>query len=157
MKLLCTCLLASVLIAPFDAQQKVSQEAPPQLDELAWLSGTWVNESEKRFVQEVWLEPLGGAMLGLHHDVDLEQDRTRSFEYLRVIQTGEDIYYVASPNGEGTTAFRMVELEPTRVVFANPEHDFPKRIGYRMEGEVLIAWIEGDDHAPQEWRWKRRD
>ena len=32
----------------------------------------------------------------------------------------------------------------TSVVFENPEHDFPQRVGYRRDGaDGLQAWIEG--------------
>jgi hypothetical protein len=32
----------------------------------------------------------------------------------------------------------------TTVVFENPQHDFPQRVGYeRKGGDALLAWIEG--------------
>jgi hypothetical protein len=32
------------------------------------------------------------------------------------------------------------------VVFENPQHDFPQKIGYqRVSPDALLAWIEGTD------------
>ena len=153
-------LMSAVLLTGFGfaAVATLEQDSPvpgTSLDELSWLAGTWVQASETRLVQEVWLEPLGGMMLGVNHDVDLESDTTRAFEYLRIVATPDGIDYVASPGGTLPTSFRLIESENGRVLFSNPEHDFPKRVGYRMEGEELVAWIEGDDGKPREWRWKR--
>jgi len=30
-----------------------------------------------------------------------------------------------------------------QLVFENPEHDFPQRIGYERDGDGMRAWIEG--------------
>jgi hypothetical protein len=47
------------------------------------------------------------------------------------------------------TAF---DLEPganaREAVFANPAHDFPKRVAYRATPTGLFAWIDGGDAAP---------
>jgi len=29
------------------------------------------------------------------------------------------------------------------VVFENLQHDFPQRVGYKRDGDALLAWIEG--------------
>jgi hypothetical protein len=32
------------------------------------------------------------------------------------------------------------------VVFENPKHDFPQKVGYQRDGaDTLLAWIEGTD------------
>lgn len=35
------------------------------IDELAWLTGSWVGEAFGGLVEDVWLEPLGGSMVGV--------------------------------------------------------------------------------------------
>ena len=39
-------------------------------------------------------------------------------------------------------------------VFVNPDHDFPKRIEYRLEGGRLVAAIAGDEPGPS-WTFER--
>jgi len=44
------------------------------------------------------------------------------------------------------------------VVFENPEHDFPQRILYRLDGGMLHARIEGvvdGEPLSSEWTWSR--
>jgi hypothetical protein len=37
----------------------------------------------------------------------------------------EPVFYVAQPAGRSPTEFALQELTSSRVVFANPAHDFP--------------------------------
>lgn len=46
---------------------------------------------------------------------------------------GNGIVYLASPGGRcPATLFRLETLKGEYVVFANPAHDFPQRIEYRL-------------------------
>jgi hypothetical protein len=55
------------------------------------------------------------------------------------------------------TRFDLIESGAQSVRFANPAHDFPKRIAYRRDGDVLSALIDdGSDSGQQmSWRWHR--
>ena len=42
------------------------------------------------------------------------------------------------------------------VVFENLEHDFPQRIIYRRQGDLMVARIEGDgpgETKARQWEW----
>ena len=68
------------------------------------------------------------------------------FEYELVIlrEQGERFAYEAHPSGQPATVFLSIAANDSTVVFENPEHDFPQRVGYRKAGaDSLIAWIEG--------------
>ena len=84
---------------------------------------------------------------------------TRSFEYLRIQRTPSGIVYLASPAGRDPTPFPLTTLEDRRVVFENPDHDFPQRITYWLdETGALHARVEGDvngDTRTDEWVWQR--
>lgn len=48
------------------------------------------------------------------------------------------------------TVFRATTTSSREVVFENPQHDFPKRIGYRLVSpDSLDAWVDGgaNDHG----------
>jgi hypothetical protein len=50
----------------------------------------------------------------------------------------------AHPSGQPSAVFRARDIGDQRVVFENPEHDFPQRVGYERKGaDALAAWIEG--------------
>jgi len=133
-------------------------DATHDLSALAWLAGSWEGRDERGLqMEETWLSPRGGTMLGLHRDV--AGDRTVSFEFLRIAKDADGLVYWASPGGRPATAFRMVEAGPKRAVFANPSHDFPKRILYWIdETGALRGRAEGEEGARAlEWTWRRAD
>jgi len=98
-------------------------------------------------------------MLGIHRD--MRPGMPPFFEFLRIEEREGGLVYMASPRGRDATPFKMAELEPRKVVFENPEHDFPQRVMYWLEGEdTLHARIEGTNQGragASEWAWKRVD
>ncbi|MCH7664834.1 MAG: PQQ-like beta-propeller repeat protein [Acidobacteria bacterium] len=155
------CLADSAKSAEFDESEASlrgsDMSEPPAGDvaALGWLSGCWQGTSG----EECWLAPLGGTMLGVNRGPECG-GRQPSFEFLRIIEQDGDLVYLASPSGRfPPTAFPAVEVGESRVVFANPEHDFPQRITYWLEdGENLRARVEAQEIG--EWRgfdvaWKR--
>ena len=141
------------------AAPSAQDSAEPQLAELAWLGGHWSSEVDGQYVEEHWLAPRGGSMLGLHRDVDVAGDRTIGFEFLRIVQGQRGIRFLASPNGRPPTPFDLEDIAEGRVVFANPQHDFPQRLTYELEqdGKVLHVRAEGEGGKQLEWRWVRTD
>lgn len=138
-------LLLFALALPLSAQ--------PKLDDLAWMSGRWAATIDGWEMEELWLPPAGGMMLGLHRDV---KGAKASFEFIRIAQTPEGIVYLAQPGGKPPTPFALVEVSPTRAVFANPKHDFPQRITYTLVDGRLCARVEGEGEKAQEWCWTKR-
>jgi Domain of unknown function (DUF6265) len=128
--------------------------AAPSAD-LSWLSGDWRRCAEGEIVEERWLGPRGGMMVG----ANLTSSKGRaSFENLRMTQSDDGWIFWGSPGGRLPVPFRMVEGGAQRAVFANPEHIFPARIIYWREGDELLARIEGTQSgqpAAQEWRLAR--
>lgn len=128
----------------------------PTLSDLSWLAGTWKGRSAEAEMEEVWLAPRGGLMLGLHRDVAGE--KAVSFEHLRIEAKDGTLVYTSSPNGLPPTAFRLKSMEARKVVFENPTHDFPQRILYwSASPRELCARIEGTVEGKlqsESWCWK---
>jgi len=123
---------------------------------LAWMAGHWRGVDGGMEMEELWTAPAGGTLLGVHRDV--KGGRTVSWEYLRIEQTPDGIVYQASPMGRAPTPFRLVESGERRAVFANPQHDFPKRILYWIAADgALHARVEGEAGKVLEWRWGRAE
>ena len=136
----------------------VSASDEVTLDDLEWLAGHWTGSAGNVAMEEFWTEPRGGVMVGLHRDVFSE--RPAFFEYLRIVQRDSQVVYIASPRGEGATEFVLHSAGPSEVVFENLEHDFPQRISYRREGDLLIARIEGEVSGKtraRQWEWRLKD
>ena len=128
--------------------------APPSptqdLSALAWLAGAWVDVESEEAVTEVWLPPRGGLMLGVHQDT---RGASPFFEYLRIEATDDPHgpVYWASPLGRPATPFHATLVEENRVRFENPEHDFPRSIEYRRDGDRLEMIASGENRTA---RWE---
>ncbi|MBP6508289.1 MAG: hypothetical protein KA257_12055 [Opitutaceae bacterium] len=118
--------------------------AKPTVDDLGWLAGRWQLEKNGRLVQEEWMSPAGGTMLGMSRTV--KSGRTIEYEFLvlRADESG-DIFYIATPSAQPKAEFKLVQLAEKSVVFENKAHDFPQRIGYALNADrSLLAYIEGE-------------
>ena len=116
------------------------------IDRLTWLAGCWQQEHAGQVIQEQWMAPLGGAMLGMSRTV--EGGRTIDHEFMRIEDQAGVLVYIAMPSGQKEASFKQTELTDTGIVFTNPEHDFPQRILYRLAGPgSLMARIEGTENG----------
>jgi hypothetical protein len=126
---------------------------------LGWMAGTWTGTDANGVeMEETWSPPKGGMLLGTHRDV--ASGKVVEFEDLRIDTAGETATYWASPMGAPPVPFRIKELGPgPRVVFENPEHDFPQRILYWITPDGLMhARIEGPEKKGEkdmEWVWTK--
>lgn len=158
MRVIAICILAALgagatnVVSPPESPVNAAAD----INALAWMSGTWTGTEDKIEVEEIWMAPKGGAMIGMHRDV--KDDKMTGFEFLRIATKGDKIAYFASPNGAPPTVFPMKEMAEKRVVFENPDHDYPQRIIYWLEKDgALKARIEGDKNGkmgPMEWTWR---
>jgi len=150
-----TKLMLSLAVIAALTSGRTQQAAKPSIAALAWLSGSWSGTSGGVDMEEHWTAPKGDSMIGVHRDV--AKGRTSSFEFLRIEQQGDQIVYLSMPNGQcPATAFPLKEASGARVVFENPQHDFPQRIVYWKDGQNLRARIEGTINGKagsEEWRW----
>jgi len=131
----------------------VPLSASPKLEDLSWMTGHWTATIDGWAMEEVWLAPAGGMMLGMHRDV---KGAKSSFEFLRIASTPDGLAYLAQPSGRPVTAFALVEATPARAVFANPKNDFPQRITYTLVEGRLCARVEGGNEKAQEWCWTKQ-
>jgi hypothetical protein len=124
---------------------------------LDWMSGTWIAESERERVSETWLGPSNGLMVAAN--LTTRGPERKSFEFMRISETPEGFSFFASPGGRSPVEFKLKELGERRVTFENTGHDFPQRVLYWREGEVLMARIEGvirGEPRSQQWRFARK-
>ena len=126
------------------AQTPNTAKPTSTLADLSWLAGDWQTAAgERSQTDEHWTMAAGASMMGLSRTV--AGDRTYEFEYLRIEQRSDGIYYVAHPKARCPgTDFKLTSLTTTEAVFENPAHDFPKRITYRITPEgSLVAKVDG--------------
>lgn len=113
-----------------------------EVDRLAWLSGCWTQPRANGIIEEHWMTPRGGSMLGMSRTV--VGDKTVEYEFLRIAVVGGTLAYVARPSGQSEATFPLKSVTDGVVVFENLSHDFPQRVIYRRNDDSSItARIEG--------------
>jgi hypothetical protein len=129
---------------------------PGRIEQLAFMAGTWSTPAGDFEIEELWMPPKGGNMLGLGRTTKL--GKAVEFEFMRIEQQGETLVYLASPNGKPATPFPLVAVGAASAAFES-SLDFPRRITYQRNPDgTLSARIEGvrdGKAAMKEWTWKR--
>jgi Domain of unknown function (DUF6265) len=135
-------LLVGVVVLAASAHAQ-APAAKPTLRDFAWLAGHWRIEQADRLVDEQWMAPVAGLMMGMARNVQDGKVREYEFTLLRQEPNG-DIFYVASPSRQTETSFKLTSLRNGAAVFENPEHDFPQKVIYAQQADgSLLAAIEG--------------
>ena len=118
--------------------------APADIDRLSFIAGCWsLTRPNGTKIEEQWLAPAGGAMIGMSRSV--RDGKLREFEFMRIVPAADGkLQYVAIPSGQAEAAFPLKQIAENTVTFEAPEHDFPQRILYRLvDKDTLVARIEG--------------
>jgi hypothetical protein len=123
---------------------------------LGWMSGAWCTVPEgSAQTCEVWSQEVAGGIAGLS---STRKDGAEvSSEHMAIGVSQGRLTFVAQPSDAAApTRFPMVSRGPTELVFENRDHDYPQRIRYWREGDVLMAEISlADGGKPMRWRYLR--
>lgn len=136
-------LWALAMIAAF-VPSAISQSRATTAD-LAFMTGCWKLEGDGRTVEEHWLAPAGGSLMGVSRTV--AGGKTVEYEFLQIRDLPDGLTYVAKPSGQAEVSFTIISQTADEVVFENPTHDFPQRIRYRRGVDTLYARIEGTSNG----------
>ena len=114
----------------------------PSIKDVAWLQGCWELREGDRLVEERWMPPRAGSMLGVGRTT--RGSKLVEHEYIVLTERDGRLAYEAHPSGQATTTFISHPIAGREVVFEDPTHDFPQRVGYRSTGPgQMLAWVEG--------------
>jgi Domain of unknown function (DUF6265) len=118
------------------AAQPVRPPAAAAIAQVEWLAGAWVGASGPTTFEERWSPAAGGAMLAVSRTV--KGNAMVAFEFLRIVERGGHLVYVAQPGGRPPTDFTATAVSPQSVTFENPDHDFPKVIRYAKQTDGTL-------------------
>ena len=94
---------------------------PAPIDKVAWIAGCWQRGTGSVVVEEQWMRPRGGTMLGMGRTV--RGDSTVEWEHLRIAAEGDTLVYHAIPSGQPAAAFRAISVSADAVTFEDKAHD----------------------------------
>lgn len=122
----------------------VALSASSSVQDLSWISGCWASVGAEAGSGETWTAPAGGTLFGVSRTV--KGGKTVAHEFMQIRETGPgQISFIALPSGQKEASFPLVRLSGQEAVFENPRHDFPQRVIYRRDGDLLTGRIEGSE------------
>lgn len=135
--------LLLILLTCFSCQQKTTFS---ELEKADWFLGRWENKTPEGTFSEEW--KIENDSLYLGESYFISNNDTLFAETVRLEQRKNDLFYVVSvpnQNKEQPVAFKLTSSTIDYLVFENPEHDFPKKITYKLvTKDSLYAEISGD-------------
>lgn len=144
MSLNLSALAALLTLAAAGAAPIAQAQTPPNpVERLSWLAGCWRSEGADAGSGEHWTPLAGGTLLGVGRQV--RQGVTVAHEFMQIREAADGkVVFIAQPAGKAEAVFTLLAGGPAEATFENPEHDFPQRVIYRLEGAGrLRARIEG--------------
>ncbi|HEX6573372.1 MAG TPA: DUF6265 family protein [Gemmatimonadaceae bacterium] len=138
--------IAALVILVSAALSQTGQAAAARIDKLGWISGCWVRSTQRATVEEQWMKPRGGMMLGVGRTTRhvAAGDSVAEYEFTQIHIVNGKLVFSAHPSGQATADFVESELTDSSVVFSNPQHDFPQNVRYmRGKADSLYASVDG--------------
>lgn len=144
-----------------------AEEPAASVDDLAWFAGTWVGTIGGDPIEVAWLEPAGGAIVGVFRWI--KQGEVYLYELLAIRPDPDGgglvlalKHFGADLRGweaqDESVIFDLVEAGDGRAVFA--QRGRPTRLTYRLDGpDRLTATLEterGGQPVVMEFRYGRR-
>lgn len=129
--------ILALLISAFTTQGQ-------SIERLNWINGTWERQSTKpgSTAFESW-ELINDSFKGM--GVTLRGTDTVFVEKLSIIEKDGVLNYVAEvAHNASATYFKMTAISESGFTCENPSHDFPKKIEYSLDGDLLTATISGN-------------
>lgn len=152
------------LLTPLPIRSQDAGPAGPTVEDLAWMAGRWVGESEGRRLEEHWSEPAHGQMTGMFRWI--EEGSVR-FTELLVIETGPagPVLLIRhfdpglEPWEEDPVRFELVEVAGHHATFGAEEEDGPTRLIYEStHPDTMTAVLEkprAGETGRTEFRYRR--
>lgn len=133
----------------------------PNIDDLGWMAGCWEQREGNRWTEECWTRPRGGMMFGSSRTG--RGDIIEEWEALRIERHASNgvgpivkLGYFAALGGQSWKRFAWSPHRGPGVTFYNAANDYPQRIRYWREGDILIAEIALEDGSKaRRWRYRR--
>jgi hypothetical protein len=131
-----------------------------QFKNAEWLIGTWENKTARGSVYETWHKVNNRDLVGISYI--LKEKDTVVFERIRLVEESGSLFYipaVVDQNNGMPVRFLAKNASETKLVFENPQHDFPQTISYtRVGSDSLVAEIAGKKagkERKQQFRMKK--
>lgn len=123
------------------------------------LEGTWLMKTKNGFIGEEWkkMDKFHLKSRGMF----IKGTDTVVSEIVNLVKNTNGIFFISSvedQNNKKPISFKLTSSDDNEYVFENPEHDFPKRIVYKLASpDSIHAYIDaGPAIKQQNFYYKRQ-
>ena len=134
-------ILTAAFLLPCCSSQGWADDVPAP----EFMAGDWCAVQGEQQFEERWTGAEGGRMYAVARS--FQNGRLTGFEFLRIEAEDGNWFYRAQPGGQSATDFALTDSADERIVFSNPDHDFPQRIEYWRDASGLHAAVSALDPA----------
>lgn len=120
------------------------------LGTISWILGDWIRTGEKISTRESWKKLSDGVFKGSGVVASRKGNVVRSQESLLLVEMSGEVFYIAKvKQNKYPVAFKLTSCSSKHAVFENPEHDFPKKLEYRLitNGTMKVTISDGGDRS----------
>jgi len=135
--------LLSITLLLLAAQALHAQD----LSTISWMLGKWksVNAKTGNTSYESWTKVSDGEWQGAGFRLSRSGTDTLFQEKLKIVTKDNTLYYVADVKENAAPVyFKFTAISEQGFTCENPDHDFPKKISYQLNGKKLKATISGN-------------
>lgn len=134
-----------MLLAVVVSCQKKESVEKDKIKVADWLIGNWENKSPDGLLTENWQKVNDSTFSATSYFIKGKD--TLHFEKIVLSQKGEKLTYSATVNGQNNDKaidFPSTSETATKLVFENPQHDYPQKITYtKGANNTLTAEVTG--------------
>ncbi len=121
-------------------QSTVFADTCDTIESVNWLVGNWHYENSELKINESWKRVSAKTMEGYGQTESVKKNEIVSAETLRLVEMSGEVFYLAKvASNKLPVPFKLTSCVDKTAIFENTEHDFPKKIAYRLTGRNNIA------------------
>jgi hypothetical protein len=125
-----------IAIADETLEAKGGSSAGATVADIAWLAGQWKGTIDGGTWESSYTTAEGGIMLSASKEFRGDRVVTIEFECFRVIEGKLTLIpYPFGKQSETVFPIKEIDKDARKVVFANPEHDFPRELTYHRSAD----------------------
>jgi hypothetical protein len=146
MKYIFTILIAILFISCQD-ESKTTEAPNVTPPDFKWMVGNWIrsNDKEDNTTYEYWSQSSPGEYIGL--GCTIQQGDTVFKENLRIAKVEGKWNLIVSGVNETPTLFLVTSQTKNGFISENETNEFPKKIEYVLDGDILKANISAGETA----------
>ncbi len=121
-----------------------------KMQSFKWMVGSWSMKTSRGEIMETWISLNDSTLSG--ESFMIRNDEKKQLEDVRLVYRNKEYFYCPiahGQNNEQEVKFKITSFSESSFVAENPEHDFPKRITYRLiHKDSVHAFIDGGPSMP---------